>query len=111
MAEKPKSVLLPVMAVAVFAGLGRMVIQKIRADRAARQNGARQNGAGQNGAGQNGAGQNGAGQNGAGRAGAGQARVGRGRAGRRAAGQDRVAGPVDEKTRQWISDVVRTPRQ
>ena len=91
MAEKPKSVLLPVMAVAVFAGLGRMVIQKIRADRAARQNGARQNGAGQNGAG--------------------QARVGRGRAGRRAAGQDRVAGPVDEKTRQWISDVVRTPRQ
>jgi hypothetical protein len=86
MAEKPKSVLLPVMAVAVFAGLGRMVIQKIRADRAARQNGA-------------------------GRAGAGQARVGRGRAGRRAAGQDRVAGPVVEKTRQWISDVVRTPRQ
>ena len=86
MAEKPKSVLLPVMAVAVFAGLGRMVIQKIRADRAARQNGARQNGAG-------------------------QAGVGRGRAGRRAAGQDRVAGPVDEKTRQWISDVVRTPRQ
>jgi hypothetical protein len=86
MAEKPKSVLLPVMAVAVFAGLGRMVIQKIRADRAARQNGA--------------------GQSGAGRAG-----VGRGRAGRRTAGQDRVAGPVDEKTRQWISDVVRTPRQ
>jgi hypothetical protein len=86
MAEKPKSVLLPVMAVAVFAGLGRMVIQKIRADRAARQNGA--------------------GQSGAGRAG-----VARGRAGRRAAGQDRVAGPVDEKTRQWISDVVRTPRQ
>jgi hypothetical protein len=81
MAEKPKSVLLPVMAVAVFAGLGRMVIQKIKADRAARQNGA------------------------------GQAGVGRGRAGRRAAGQDRVAGPVDEKTRQWISDVVRTPRQ
>jgi hypothetical protein len=101
MGEKPKSVLLPVMAVAVFAGLGRMVIQKIRADRAARQNGARQNGAGQNGAGQNGAGQNGAGRAG----------VGRGRAGRRAAGQDRVAGPVDEKTRQWISDVVRTPRQ
>ena len=101
MGEKPKSVLLPVMAVAVFAGLGRMVIQKIRADRAARQNGA-----GRAGAGQNGAGQNGAGQNGAGRAG-----VGRGRAGRRAAGQDRVAGPVDERTRQWISDVVRTPRQ
>jgi len=86
MAEKPKSVLLPVMAVAVFAGLGRMVIQKIRADRAARQNGTGQNGTG-------------------------QAGVGRGRSGRRAAGQDRVAGPVDEKTRQWISDVVRTPRQ
>jgi ribosomal protein L4 len=80
----------------VFAFLGRMVIKKIRADSAALQNGARQNGAGQSGAGQNGAG---------------QARVGRGRAGRRAAGQDRVAGPVDEKTRQWISDVVRTPRQ
>jgi hypothetical protein len=48
-----------------------MVFQKIKADRAARQN-----------------------------------RVGRG-----AAGQDRVAGPVDEKTRQWISEVVRTPRQ
>ena len=76
MAEKPKSVLLPVMAVAVFAGLGRMVIQKIRADRAARPR-------------------------------PGQCRFG----GRRAAGQDRVAGPVDEKTRQWISDVVRTPRQ
>ncbi|WP_314193581.1 hypothetical protein [uncultured Arthrobacter sp.] len=86
MAEKPKSVLLPVMAVAVFAGLGRMVIQKIRADRAARQNATGQNGTG-------------------------QAGVGRGRSGRRAAGQDRVAGPVDEKTRQWISDVVRTPRQ
>jgi hypothetical protein len=61
MAEKSKSLLLPVMAVAVFAGLGRMVLQKIKADRAAREN--------------------------------------------------RVAGPVDEKTRQWISDVVRTPRQ
>lgn len=61
MAEKPKSVLLPVVAAAVFAGLGRMVLQKIRADRAAKQN--------------------------------------------------RVAGPVDEKTRKWISDVVRTPRQ
>jgi hypothetical protein len=81
MAEKPKSVLLPVMAVAVFAGLGRMVFQKIKADRAARRNGA------------------------------GQAGVGRGRVGRRAAGQDQVAGPVDEKTRQWISEVVRTPRQ
>jgi hypothetical protein len=61
MAEKPKSVLLPVVAAAVFAGLGRMVLQKIKADRAAKQN--------------------------------------------------RVAGPVDEKTRQWISDVVRSPRQ
>ena len=66
MAENSKSVLLPVMAVAVFAGLGRMVIQKIKADRKARLKGA---------------------------------------------GQDRVAGPVDEKTRQWISEVVRTPRQ
>jgi hypothetical protein len=61
MAEKPKSVLLPVVAVAVFAGLGRMVVQKIRADRAAKQT--------------------------------------------------RVAGPLDEKTRAWISEVVRTPRQ
>lgn len=61
MAEKSKSVLLPMMAVAVFAGLGRMVMQKIKADRAARET--------------------------------------------------RVTGPVDEKTRQWISDVVRTPRQ
>ena len=61
MAEKPKSVLLPVVAAAVFAGLGRMVLQKIRADRAARQT--------------------------------------------------NVAGPLDEKTREWISEVVRTPRQ
>ncbi|AXJ09781.1 hypothetical protein [Arthrobacter sp. PM3] len=61
MAEKPKSVLLPVVAVAVFAGLGRMVVQKIRADRAAKQT--------------------------------------------------KVAGPLDEKTRAWISEVVRTPRQ
>ncbi|MFC9770713.1 MULTISPECIES: hypothetical protein [unclassified Pseudarthrobacter] len=61
MAENSKSVLLPVMAVAVFAGLGRMVFQKIQADRRARET--------------------------------------------------RTAGPVDEKTRQWISDVVRTPRQ
>ncbi|XAS68701.1 hypothetical protein V3C33_05255 [Micrococcaceae bacterium Sec5.7] len=61
MAEKSKSVLLPVVVVAVFAGLGRMVLQKIRADRAAMEN--------------------------------------------------KLAGPVDEKTRQWISDVVRTPRQ
>ncbi|MBT2523711.1 hypothetical protein [Arthrobacter sp. ISL-28] len=65
MAEKPKSVLLPMVAAAVFAGLGRMVLQKIKADRATKQN-----------------------------------RI-----------QNRVAGPVDEKTRQWISDVVRTPRQ
>ena len=61
MGEKPKSVLLPMVAAAVFAGLGKMVLQKIKADRAAKQN--------------------------------------------------RVAGPVDEKTRQWISDVVRKPRQ
>jgi hypothetical protein len=61
MAQKPKSVLLPVMAAAVFAGLGRMVIQKIKADRAARES--------------------------------------------------NVAGPIDEKTRAWISEVVRTPRQ
>ncbi|MBD1542099.1 hypothetical protein G9E11_07530 [Arthrobacter sp. IA7] len=85
MAENSKSVLLPVMAVAVFAGLGRMVFQKIKADRAARQNNA-------------------------GSGGAGQTRVGR-RVGRGVAGRDRVAGPVDEKTRQWISEVVRTPRQ
>ncbi|MFF1828475.1 hypothetical protein [Paenarthrobacter sp. NPDC058040] len=37
MAEKPKSMVLGVMAVAVFAGLGRMVFQKIKADRAARE--------------------------------------------------------------------------
>lgn len=61
MAEKSKSVLLPVMAAAVFAGLGRMVLQKIKADRAAR------------------------GSN--------------------------VAGPLDEKTKAWISEVVRTPRR
>ena len=61
MAQKPKSVLLPVVAAAVFAGLGRMVLQKIRADRAAKQT--------------------------------------------------KVAGPLDEKTRAWISEVVRTPRQ
>ncbi|MDQ0076244.1 hypothetical protein [Arthrobacter oryzae] len=61
MAQKPKSVLLPVMAAAVFAGLGRMVIQKIKADRAARAT--------------------------------------------------NVAGPIDAKTRAWISEVVRTPRQ
>ncbi|MDQ0616880.1 hypothetical protein [Arthrobacter globiformis] len=95
MAENSKSVLLPVMAVAVFAGLGRMVFQKIKADRAARQNPA---------------GQDRGGQNRAGSGGSWQARVGR-RVGRGAAGRDRVAGPVDEKTRQWISEVVRTPRQ
>ncbi len=61
MAENSKSVLLPVVAAAVFAGLGRMVLQKLKAERLAREN--------------------------------------------------RVAGPVDEKTRQWISEVVRTPRQ
>ena len=36
MAEKPKSMVLGVVAAAVFAGLGRMVIQKVMADRAAR---------------------------------------------------------------------------
>ena len=61
MAEKPKSVVLSVVAVAVFAGLGRMVLQKIKADRAARAS--------------------------------------------------KVAGPLDAKTREWISDVVRTPRK
>ena len=61
MVEKPKSVLLPIMAAAVFAGLGRMVFQKIKADRAARES--------------------------------------------------NLAGEMDEKTRAWISDVVRTPRQ
>ncbi|GAP55287.1 hypothetical protein [Arthrobacter sp. 92] len=61
MAENSKSVLLPFMAAAVFAGLGRMVFQKIKADRAARET--------------------------------------------------NVAGPLDEKTRAWISEVVRTPRQ
>ncbi|WP_427134264.1 hypothetical protein [Pseudarthrobacter sp. S9] len=61
MAEKPKSVLLPFLAAAVFAGLGRMVLQKIKADRAARAS--------------------------------------------------NMAGPLDEKTRAWISEVVRTPRQ
>lgn len=60
MAAKSRSVLLPMVAAAVFAGLGRMVLQKIKADRFARDN--------------------------------------------------RVTGPMDEKTRQWISDVVRTPR-
>lgn len=36
MAEKPKSMVLGVVAAAVLAGLGRMVIQKIKADKAAR---------------------------------------------------------------------------
>jgi hypothetical protein len=61
MAQKPKSVLLPVLAAAVFAGLGRMVMQKVKADRAARSS--------------------------------------------------NVAGPLDDKTKAWISEVVRTPRQ
>ena len=61
MAQNPRSVVLPVVAAAVFAGLGRMVLQKVLADRAARET--------------------------------------------------NVAGPVDEKTRAWISEVVRTPRQ
>ncbi|MBT2514147.1 hypothetical protein [Arthrobacter sp. ISL-30] len=38
MAEKGKSVVLPVVVAAVFAGLGRMVVQKIKADRAAKEN-------------------------------------------------------------------------
>jgi hypothetical protein len=29
----------------------------------------------------------------------------------RAARQGNVTGPLDEKTRAWISEVVRTPRQ
>ena len=61
MAQKPRSVVLPVVAAAVFAGLGRMVLLKVLADRAARET--------------------------------------------------NVAGPLDEKTRAWISEVVRTPRQ
>lgn len=61
MVDRPKSLLLPVMAAAVFVGLGRMVFQKLKADRAARKS--------------------------------------------------NVAGDMDEKTRVWISDVVRTPRE
>jgi hypothetical protein len=38
MAEKGKSVVLPMVVAAVFAGLGRMVVQKIKADRAAKEN-------------------------------------------------------------------------
>lgn len=38
MAETPKSLLLPVMALAVFAGLGRLVFQRVKADRFARDN-------------------------------------------------------------------------
>lgn len=68
MVDKPRSLLLPIMAAAVFAGLGRMVIQKLKADRAVRQSD-------------------------------------------RAARQTNVAGDMDEKTRAWISDVVRTPRE
>ena len=56
MSEKSKSVVLPVVAAAVFAGLGRMVLQKIKADRKARES--------------------------------------------------NVAGPLDDKTRAWISEVV-----
>ncbi|MBO1268145.1 hypothetical protein [Arthrobacter cavernae] len=37
MAEKPKSMVLGVVVAAVFAGLGRMVFQKVKADRAARE--------------------------------------------------------------------------
>jgi hypothetical protein len=33
MAEKPQSLLLPIMAAAVFGGLARLVIRKYRADR------------------------------------------------------------------------------
>ncbi|MCB5281242.1 hypothetical protein QK292_04665 [Arthrobacter sp. AL08] len=61
MAEKTKSVLLPVVAAAVFAGLGRMVLQKVMGDRKARES--------------------------------------------------NVAGPLDEKTRAGISELVRTPRE
>lgn len=38
MAGKGRSVVLPVVAAAVFAGLGRMVLRKIIEDRAAREN-------------------------------------------------------------------------
>lgn len=38
MAQKGRSLVLPVVAAAVFAGLGRMVIQKVLADRAAKEN-------------------------------------------------------------------------
>jgi hypothetical protein len=37
MAEKGRSVVLPVVAAAVFAGLGQLVVRKIMADRAARE--------------------------------------------------------------------------
>jgi hypothetical protein len=36
MAEKPKSMVLGIVGAAVFAGLGRMVLQKLKADKAAR---------------------------------------------------------------------------
>ncbi|WP_269092605.1 hypothetical protein [Arthrobacter hankyongi] len=39
MAERPKSLLLPILAAAVVAGLARMVIQKIKQDRRLRQAG------------------------------------------------------------------------
>ena len=35
MKDKPQSMLLPILAAVVLAGLGRMVIQKIREDRRA----------------------------------------------------------------------------
>jgi len=35
MTDKPQSMLLPILAAVVLAGLGRMVIQKIREDRRA----------------------------------------------------------------------------
>ncbi|MDJ0320570.1 hypothetical protein [Pseudarthrobacter sp. PS3-L1] len=60
MAEKPKSLLLPFVAAALFAGLGKMVFQKVQADRAARKT--------------------------------------------------MVLGPVDDRIRQQLSDLVRTPR-
>jgi hypothetical protein len=44
MPESPKSLLLPLLAAAVVAGLGRMVVQKIKQDR--RQRGKQPPGAG-----------------------------------------------------------------
>ncbi|EMY35705.1 hypothetical protein D477_002933 [Arthrobacter crystallopoietes BAB-32] len=37
MADKPKSVLLPIMAAAVFGGLARLVLRKFRTDRQAQR--------------------------------------------------------------------------